>query len=410
MTCALGVALALIGVTGCSSTESGSAVKAGTTPAASVAPGQLNTGSYPTTPSAPLGNSADEQAGRQVEGRRMAGFVVGPWQVDPSLTRADTNGATLMTDYKHLVAVRYPSTMYRVTSESMIVGFASERWIADPKVPTKLRNAVLRFPDDVTAATVAQGWTDGALNMLVRPDDSQDPVPAEPITTIPIPGHPEVTGVLFTFRDGDQTVREVSVASGHGPYVLVQTARAADTPEHAADLIGRTLDLQIPLIDRFQPTDAALIRTLPLDPTGLVARTLPAKTDPSAVRDGTYDAAGALQLEQDPVGTGELFADAGVDVVSIRLATVFQARDSAGATRLATGLVAAAEKQPSSQPAAAVPALPDSRCVLMDDTGGLIPRYHCFATVDRYVFTVESRQSDTAGQQAAAQYRILSAG
>jgi hypothetical protein len=405
----LAVLLAGYAVPACSTTAPGSAVKAGESTTASVAVEQLNPGTYPTAPSAPLGNAASQQVGREVEGRRMAAFVVGPWQVDPALTRAaDTAGAALMTSNKELIAVRYPTTMYRVSTDSFIVGFSSERWAADPTEPTKLRTAVLRFPDADSAATVAQGWTDGAQHMLVRPDDSIDPIPSEPIRSIPIPGHPEVTGVLFTFRAGEQTVREVTAITGHGPFVLVQTAHAEAGADRAAELVGRALDLQVPLLDQFQPTPADQLAMLPQDPTGLVARTLPAKADPNPLRNGSYDVAGALHLQDDPTLDGQLFTDAGVDVVSARLATVVQTKDAAAARQLAGGLADAAARRPSSAPAAAVPGLPDSRCSVVDE-GGLIPRYRCFATFDRYVFSAQSRQADIAAQQMAAQYRIFAA-
>lgn len=91
------------------------------------------------------------------------------------------------------------------------------------------------------------------------------------------------------------------------------------------------------------------------------------------------------------------------------LTTVFPARNDAAAKQLADGFADAAEQQPSSQPGAPVPGLPESRCVNVDETGGGLPRYHCFAAVDRFAFTAESRQPATAQQQIVAQYRMLTA-
>jgi hypothetical protein len=403
---ALGLAVVL-GVSACGATTPGAATIASESPSATVDVGQLNPGAYPTTAAAPMGNADGEQAGREVEGRRMAGYVVGPWQVDPALSRLTSGGPALMTDFKQLGAVVYATTMYQARAVSLIVGFSSERGVADPAEPTRLRNAVLRFPDPATATAVAQGLFDGAMNRLVMPDDSVDPVPAEPVRGIPVPGHPELSGVLFTFRVGDQTVREVSAFSAQGPFVLIQTARAAQGPERAAELVGRALDLQVPLIDRFQPTDAAQIASLPLDPTGLAARTLAPKADPAPQRNGVYDAAGALHLEADPVQVGQALSDAGVDEVAARLTTVYQARDAEQARRLSGSLADTAANSPASKPGAPVPGLPRSRCVLTDDTGGLLPRQRCFASVGRYAFGADSAQTETAYQQMAAQYRIL---
>ena len=338
----------------------------------------------------------------------MADIVVGPWQVDPTLTSMAGGGPALMTKFTGLTAVLYPSTLYRVQADSFVTGFSSERSALDPKVPTKLRNAVLRFPDPDTAANVARGWTEGQLTMLVRPD-SIDPIPSEPIRPIPIPGHPEVMGTLLTFLDGAQTVRQVTLISAHGPFVLLQTARAADGPEQAAVLAGRALDLQIPALDRFQPTALADMAALPLDPTGLVARTLPVKSDPNAMVNATYAPPGYLHLDADPIRTDGAFGANGVDVVSNGLTTVFQARDQSAAKTLADGFADAAAQEPNSQPGAPVPGLPESRCVNVPGAAGAQPKYHCFASVDRFAFTSESKQPAIAQQQIAAQFTMLTA-
>jgi hypothetical protein len=373
-----------------------------------VDPTQLDTGNYATKPSGPVGVAITEEAGRAAEGRRMADIVVGPWQVDPTLSSMAGGGPALMTKFTQLTAVLYPSTLYRVQADSFVTGFSSERSAVDPKVPTKLRNAVLRFLDPDTATNVARGWTEGQLTMLVR-QDSIDPIPSEPIRPIAIPGHPEAMGTLLTFLDGAQTVRQVTLISAHGPFVLVQTARAADGPEHAAALAGRALDLQIPPLDRFQPTALADMAALPLDPTGLVARTLPVKSDPNAMVNATYAPPGYLHLDADPIRTDGAFADAGVDVVSAGLTTVFQARDHSAAQKLADGSADATAQQPNSQPGASVPGLPESRCVSVAGAPGAQPRYHCFASVDRFAFTSESKQPAIAQQQIAAQFKMLTA-
>jgi hypothetical protein len=201
----------------------------------------------------------------------------------------------------------------------------------------------------------------------------------------------------------------VTLISAHGPFVLVQTARAADGPDHAAALAGRALDLQTPLLDRFQPTALADLAAWPLDPTGLVARTLPVKSDPNATVNATYAPSGYLHFDPDPMKTDGAFADAGVDVVSSGLTTVFQARDNAAAQKLSSGFADATQEQPNSQQAAPVPGLPDSRCVNVAGAPGAQPRYHCFASVDRFAFSSDSKQPAIAQQQIAAQFKMLTA-
>jgi hypothetical protein len=101
-------------------------------------------------------------------------------------------------------------------------------------------------------------------------------------------------------------------------------------------LAGRALDQQIALIDSFKATDLAQLTALPLDPAGLLARTLPLKPGwPTTTSNTTYDQAGVLQLEDNPIQAAPALAAARVDVVSVSPATVYQAVDSAHAQQLA---------------------------------------------------------------------------
>jgi hypothetical protein len=396
-------------IAGCGGTVSGTAVREGADPAATaVNPGALNTGSYPITPQPLLGNASTYDVGRLIEGRRMAGYVVGPWQVDPGLIRAETTGASVIINRDRLGLVLWPPMMTRTPLLPLIVGFVAERKAADPKDPTSLRNVVLRYPDPGAAAAVAAGMAAGALLMPVDTGQSTEPIPTEPIRPVPIPGRADVNGALLTRHDGTQTIQELVVASAHGPYVLVQDVQTAQGPDRAAALAGKTLDLQGPLIDKFQPTDPAQFLTLPLDPTGLVARTLPINpAQATTMSNAAYDPAAALQLEDDPIEAASAFADAGVDVVSVGQTTVYQTTDPDSAQRLAQVLSDDTAKRPGSEAAAAVPGLPQSRCVRIDNSGGLVQRHWCIASVDRYAFKAVARQLDNAQQELAAQYRVL---
>lgn len=86
-------------------------------------------------------------------------------------------------------------------------------------------------------------------------------------------------------------------------------------------------------------TDPVQFPALGLDPTGLVARTLPLKPGQgSSMSNAAYDPAGALQLEDNPIQAGRAFTDAGVDLVSVSQTTVCQAKDPASAARRAQAL------------------------------------------------------------------------
>ncbi|MBI2695729.1 DUF7373 family lipoprotein [Mycobacterium nebraskense] len=159
------------------------------------------------------------------------------------------------------------------------------------------------------------------------------------------------------------------------------------------------------------PTDAVDFPTLALDPTGLVARTLAPPADQTTSMSGAaYPPAGALQLEDDPVQTGPLLSAAGVDLVSVNLTTVYQAKDPSAAQALAQGYGDFAGNTPAAQAASPVPGLPDSHCTRVAGSNGLVPRYWCLAVAGRYTIKTVARQLDNAQHQMAAQYRILTGG
>ncbi len=80
----LATAAALL--TSCSTAIDGSPVtSAGGPPPGTVDIALLDVGNYPTRPSAPIGTAGTPEIGAIVEGQRMANYVTGPWEVDPSL-------------------------------------------------------------------------------------------------------------------------------------------------------------------------------------------------------------------------------------------------------------------------------------------------------------------------------------
>lgn len=391
---------------GCGSTTSGVAVPTPEPSATAVNLSLLDPGRYPTTPQAPLGNAGSEHAGRLVEGRRMAGYVVGPWQADADLDARLSNDAAVVESYDKLGAVvLWPPIMAGAFRLPFVVGFMSQRHTSPGRPPKSLRNAVLRFADPGSASAAAQGFFNQAMHMPRTRDVT--PIVTEPERAIPVPGHPDAKAVLLTFLEDNQNMQELDVATSHGPYVLIQVVRCTAGPDCQAQLAARTLDLQLPLIDTFKPTDPAQFATLPLDPTGLVARTLPLPADEATPTSGAYDVPGALHFEDDPVKIGPALTAAGVDNVAINRTTVYQTKTPATAQKLLQDYSDAVAATPAAQTAAGVPGLPQSRCIRIPGAGGLVPHHWCLAAAGRYMIKTVARQLDTAHQQAAAQYRIL---
>ena len=405
---ALLVVFAVVLLAGCSTATNDGDRPATTTSAESteVDVAQLNTGDYPSAPLAPLGAAGSDDAGRRVEAQRMAAFVVGPWQLDPALIEGSSPAGSILVTNDDIGFFVWPFMAAGTHDLPFVGGFVADRHTADKSAPTALRNGVLRFADDAAAAEAVKRityWT-----TTIPRDANMMPTLTEPVRVLPIPGRPASSGMVLTFGDGGATVRELTVLTAHGPYLLLQVVRSPNGPEEAAALAGRTLDLQVPLIDGFQPTDPAQLAALPLDPTGLVARTLPLPpVEATPMSGAAYPPAGALHAADDPVTTAPLWTETGVDEVSFGLATVYQAKDADGAALLAQKLGDAAAEQPSSQATAAVPGLPQSCCTRVADAAGLVPKYNCLATVDRYVLTSLARDFARAQQQLAGQYLML---
>jgi hypothetical protein len=406
--CVAALTAAVTVLAGCGGgTVAGKAVSEG--PPAAAAPvdvGKLDTGKYPIGPLAPLGVADSPDAGRRLEAQLMAPFVVGPWQVDDTLTEGSAPAGSIILskdDFAFNLRARVAAGLF---GQPFVVGFAADRHNTDASAPMSLRNLVLRFADDRAAADAVAAMTNSTLQIPL--DASVHPVLIEPPVVIPVPGHPESSGLLQKYNDDDTIKQEVTALTAHGPFVVVQVVQHPNGPDAAAAMAARAIDLQLPLLDGFQPTNPTFFPQLPLDPTALVGRTVPTGPDEATPMSGSaYPPAGALHAEANPVLVGPQLSAAGVDEVSIGASTLYRAKDAAAATAVAKDFADAAAKQPSTQSATGVPGLPDSRCLLVADANGLIPKYLCLATFDRYAFKTSARDFTRAQQQLASQYRML---
>jgi hypothetical protein len=214
---------------------------------------------------------------------------------------------------------------------------------------------------------------------------------------------------------GDRQMTSVLAFTAHGPYVLMQNAKSTDGLDAATALIGKAIDLQRRAIDRFKPTDPAAFATVPVDPSGLLARTVPEQpviADINPHLHKVYDRHGALHFQRfeiDPVTATRLFADAGVDLWATSKTSIYQARDAAGAARLVEQFVAEIRAD-GAKPAEGVAGMPASRCLEVPHPGAK-PSFACFAPADRYAIEAHAGHRNgqllAAQQQVAAQYVML---
>ncbi|MEO3759771.1 hypothetical protein ABGB19_15975 [Mycobacterium sp. B14F4] len=375
----------------CGSTVQGTAVKSTggpTGPALNF--DSLDPGRYPTKPREPLGVTGDPLVGAIVEAQRMANHVIGPWEVDPVLTGYFAFGAVVMPAAETLALIGPMDLAAAAGRHSMVNAFASARTEENRRI---LLNAVLRFSDEGAASAAATDMGETAM----RQQGADGPARKQEI-----PGHPEAQANSYTTADRSAgRWNAVRSFTAHGPYVLMQLAQSADGMDQAAQLVAKSLDLQVPEIDKFRATDPSEFADISLDPSGLLARTIPLeRRDPSFAKNATYEKRGALHFQSDANRSAKLFDDTGVDLVAMADTNVYETRDADGAKGVAEGFYA--EVSPTAKPATAVPNMPGSRCLQLTDGA-----FYCLATADRYALEVSAPTLLAAQQMTAAQYIML---
>jgi hypothetical protein len=391
-------AAAMLALTACGNTIAGHAASTSSSSSSSstsaAASAQPDPGNYPTTPRPPLGTANSASAGSLLDAQRMAGFVIGPWEVDPRLTDSYPVGPMVLQSAAAIWPVIDQTVKAAAERHGFINGFRSARKAEDQTI---LVNTVLRFPDPATAAAAAAEMHQAKIAM---------PVSGATRDVVTIPGHSDALASNYPFTPADTKVEwkaNMTSLAPHGPFVLMQEVQSTDSLDAGLALTAKTLDLQIPLIDQFTPTAPADFPTLPQDPSGQLARTLPAP-DKAVVSNATYDRRGELHFQSDPVATGQLFDATGVDVVTAGRSTVYRAADAASAAKIVDLFAKQVGAITGAAPSAPVVGVPGSRCVRVPSVGG-----YCVAAVDRYAFEALDTQPGAADQVLAAQYLMLTA-
>jgi hypothetical protein len=376
----------------CTTNVEGSPVKAeGAAPGPTIDPDKLDVGPYPTEPSPALGVAGDPQRGVIIEAQRMANNVVGPWEVDPALTKSFAFGAIVLPSADAMALIG-PGELGSVAGRHDFVnGFASARE-ADNKM---VLNAVLRFADDGSATAAAADLATTSL---------QQQGADGPAKSVPIPNHPDAQANQYSIVERTERRAAVRSFTPHGQYVLMQLALAADGLDAATALVSKAIDQQVPVIDDFRATDIAEFADISIDPNGLLARTLPiAEEEASPVNNTTYERRGALHFQSDPTRSAKLFSDTGTDLVAMAKTNVYQTKDADGAKGVVDGFYA--ELEGTSQPANPVRNMPDSRCLQLEDGA-----FYCLAPADRYAIETSGPNLLDTQQQVAAQYVMLMSG
>jgi hypothetical protein len=283
-----------------------------------------------------------------------------------------------------------PEGIATVASQAgMINGFASARQDPDREA---MVNAVLRFPDPAAATAASTAMAEAAASQ---------PVKGVTPTVVVIPGHPDAVASTYPFTPNGSTQTSATVRSftPRGPYVFMHFVQSVDGVDRATGLVAKAIDAQGPAIDEFTP--AGDLAAVPLDPTGLLARTLPAAVA-EAAKNAVYATRGAEHFQSNPVASETLFSDTGTTQVAMGGTNVYQTKDDGAAVMI---INAFSQEMTSDGMAAAdtVTALPDSHCYALPQA------FYCVAPAGRYAIEARSEQLADVHQQLSAQYVLLTA-
>jgi hypothetical protein len=357
--------------------------------------GALDTGNWPTAVKAPLGRAGTVPDGALLEAHRLADNVVAPFEADPAFSDAEMARAMPLRSAGALSWALPKPIPDGASDHNFVTGFSAERM---SKTLRELTNVVLRFATPEDAAAAVAGLSAKSANVESK---YKGPQPTHPI---PIPRHPGTTAVTYTESlPVNGSLTNVFAYTPHGPYVLCQYADGTEGVDVFVNLVAATLDLQEPRIDQFIPTPAEQLPELPIDPSGLWARSLSEQTQPLS-DDGVYDAHAILHFQRDAGRSKQRFDSAGLQYVSRSLDTVYQTADAAAGALLDQALTADAAAQGPA--AGGVRGLTAGKCFKSMDAPTDI--FNCVAQADKYVIEVTGDDPEVR-EKLAAQYLMLTA-
>ncbi|WP_083883714.1 DUF7373 family lipoprotein [Nocardia higoensis] len=361
----------------------------------------LNVGNFQTTPRQ-VGNAANERNARIRESQRLGDYVALPFEADPAYSEdvwlLEPHVVLDQDALGHLII----NDTFDEVAEDLVAGWVNG-WSTggDPGTPRRTMNiAVLMFPDAATAQEVGPA--------LEHDDFTYNPG-NEPVT---IGKHP---GSKAHWRP---TVSSIGSWTVHDRYVVFVKVDDEISPPDLPALtsqVEKILDVQLPLLDEFEPTPADQLPRIPLDPEGLLGRTLP--TDPTtpirADPDGLYTGRAILSLLQAEPGDLDMLREHGVDLVAFGDAVVFRSKDAENATALWQRWRPSADPKPEQRIVESPSGLGDNiECYadlyLIEGTERV--RGHlCVLQVDRYTVQAYALQLQVLHQKISAQYALLTA-
>ncbi|WP_280397412.1 DUF7373 family lipoprotein [Nocardia carnea] len=376
-------------VSGCGSVVQGEAVRA--KPDLS----DLDVGNYSTEPFL-YGTAADGHAARYREAQRLGDFVALPFEADPAyVTRMMGMGGPVVLDRRDMRSLVINDTFDEVAAD-LIAGWV-HTWSTggDAGTAQQMSIAVLMFPDAAIAEDVAAGLEhdDFTFNIDNRP--------------VQLPAYPHSKA---HWRPG---IASLGSWTSHDRYVIFVKYNDLSGKTDLPSMVQRTealLDVQIPLLDRFEPTPAEQLSDIELDPDSVLAVALPksealvATTGPASAfrgRGSLYALSGIENLD---------FLDKGqVTAIGLAESVVMRSRSTQGAEFLLKNFEPSGEGSQST-PIESPEGITDGevRCYSRKlEQWETRPSNFCLFQTGRYFAQVEGSQIQDLHQKTSAQYALL---
>lgn len=398
----------------CSPTEETKAESSASATPTSVDVAALDTGKYPTSPRPEFGKPTDDEV-LQVEGQRLAQFVVVPFEIDPDITDAKLPTGPL-TGPSSLKMVFAPAVADAEANKQELYGFVSTAGTPASSLRNgsvrALQTSVIRYltADDARAAA-SQMAQRAASETGGRQGD-------------PLPGLPDTLVVRSTSAEKKETMMTFTpqINNQHQAYVQYQWYQVEPANESMlVPKLTKAVKEQTALLKQFRGTMTKAEAqekktqgsTRPLmDQNKLLIYALPYTDDElkekmsgGASERAVYGPRGFAHVSSSPALDFTLLTETGA-IVATERSNVYRAKDDAGATKIVDTFVSS-QKSSGMSPAASPKGLPDVPCLTGSSSSGEAAHYTCFVKNGRYVGEISSENLNDAHQQAAAQYMIF---
>ncbi|WP_194817405.1 hypothetical protein [Nocardia sp. XZ_19_385] len=350
---------------------------------------KLDAGNYPISPR-DLEKERTAETGAIQEAIKLGSFVPLITDLDSRLVHGRITAAGKITPQHPPTTWVTPSEKFTEFVPGLVAGWrtaGSRR--ENPNLGLNVELALLRF----TSAELAVN----AARVLAEETHKTNP-PKHPLEIAGYPGH-----TFLSYNDAVETWLP------RGDYVVKLFIRnVLATPPDPAPLLDfakRALDKQFELLQGYAPTAADKLSENPIDPEGLLARTLPSPdlgTDEDHT--GVYPVAAELHLRSRPDMMKRAYDDAKVDLIATAGSQIYRTGDPAAAERLLAALTEGLTA--SFYPYDSPPGLPDAKCYKAKSGS----TFGCYLTYEHLLAEVVASQPQDLNQKMAAQYKLLTHG